>query len=149
MGYDLHGLGAKSSKGEYFRNNVWWWRPLAEFVTDRCAVSDPQGWFHNGGHEVSEDEARQIAETLKDLIALGEVKDYERRYTEYLQNMPDEECDICHGAGVRNDRIIRGTCNGCNGKGTMRPFRTNYPFSEENVREFADFCEQSGGFSIN
>ena len=24
----------------------------------------------------------------------------------------------------------------------------SYPFNEENVKEFAEFCEQSGGFEI-
>jgi hypothetical protein len=29
MGMDVYGKEPKSDKGEYFRNNVWWWRPLA------------------------------------------------------------------------------------------------------------------------
>lgn len=149
MGYDLYGIAATSSKGEYFRNSIWWWRPLAEFVVERCDVTAPGEWFHNGGHEVTASEAHRIAETLKDLIALGEVADFAGLYAERLAQLPGEECRICHGAGIRNDEAVRGTCNACRGKGTVDSFSKNYPFSEENVREFAEFCEHSGGFSIN
>ena len=49
---------------------------------------------------------------------------------------------------IRNDEYVKGQCNGCQGKGSVRPFSTNYPFDLENLKEFADFCEQSGGFEI-
>ena len=39
-------------------------------------------------------------------------------------------------------------CNGCEGKGTKRPWDTNYPFDIGNVKEFAKFAAQSGGFTI-
>jgi len=149
MGYDLYGTNAKSEKGDYFRNNVWWWRPLAEFVTDRCEVSSPDDWFHNSGHKVTAEEANQISEILNGLLSHGAVATYEKEYTTRLAELPDDVCDICHGVGVRNDEVVRGTCNACLGKGTVRPWATNYPFSEENVREFAEFCEQSGGFEIH
>lgn len=32
MGMDLYGKKPLNPVGEYFRNNVWWWRPLAVFV---------------------------------------------------------------------------------------------------------------------
>ena len=32
MGMDVFGLEPRKEKGEYFRNNVWWWRPLWDFV---------------------------------------------------------------------------------------------------------------------
>ena len=36
MGFDLYSLGNhKTDKGEYFRNNVWWWRRLADFVVEK------------------------------------------------------------------------------------------------------------------
>jgi len=31
MGMDVMGMNATSEKGEYFRNNVWWWRPLWDY----------------------------------------------------------------------------------------------------------------------
>jgi len=38
MGFDIYGSSPKSEKGKYFRNSVWWWRPLAEFVLEHCDV---------------------------------------------------------------------------------------------------------------
>ena len=77
MGFDLYSLGNhKTKKGEYFRNNVWWWRPLADFVCEKTGVvsdEDKSHWHHNDGHEVSEQEAKQIAKQLKELVKNGEV----------------------------------------------------------------------------
>ena len=39
-------------------------------------------------------------------------------------------------------------CNGCNGTGKKDDWAKSYPFSEENVRQFANFCANSGGFRI-
>jgi CBS domain containing-hemolysin-like protein len=64
MGFDLYGQNKNSSTGEYFRNNVWWWRRLADFVINETGVideKDADGWHENGGHQVSADEAEQIA----------------------------------------------------------------------------------------
>jgi len=37
MGFDLYSTGNhKSQKGEYFRNNVWWWRPLWDWTYEQC-----------------------------------------------------------------------------------------------------------------
>lgn len=34
MGMDVSSKAPTSEAGEYFRNNIWCWRPLAEFLTD-------------------------------------------------------------------------------------------------------------------
>ena len=39
-------------------------------------------------------------------------------------------------------------CNKCNGVGKVDDWEKSYPFSEDNVREFANFCANSGGFTI-
>ena len=69
-----------------------------------------------------------------------------------LDAEPDEDCEICNGTGKRKKPPEVGAgdvkCNGCQGKGTRRPFSSNYPFHIDNLKEFAKFCEQSGGFEI-
>ena len=147
MGFDLIGVKPASKKGEYFRNNIWWWRPLASYVVARCDITD-EGWFENSGHEVPARKAQRIAHTLYDLLLSGDVQTYAMQYQKDLDALPDEQCNICHGSGVRADEFVQGTCNACGGKGTVVAWDKNYPFSEENVREFAEFCRESGGFSI-
>ncbi len=77
MGFDLYSLGNhKTDKGEYFRNNVWWWRRLADFVCEQTGViaeTDKEHWQSNSGHEVDEETAKQIAKQLKALIKDGTV----------------------------------------------------------------------------
>ncbi len=116
MGFDICGLNAASKKGEYFRNNVWWWRPLAGYVVDHCHV-EPQGWFDNSGHEVSAAKARKIAAKLDELLASGKVKEYETQYNAELASLPDKECIHCDGSGARSDELVQGTCNACQGTG--------------------------------
>ena len=39
-------------------------------------------------------------------------------------------------------------CKRCDGTGKTENFNKSYPFDLDNVREFAEFCLQSGGFEI-
>ena len=152
MGFDLYGRNAKVDKSEYFRNNVWWWHPLWDYVCDVCedilTEEDMHAGHFNEGHEIDEDKARRIAQRLFELIEEGKVQKYSVDYKERLNRLPDEGCEICSGTGKRNDEFVKGQCNACKGKGEVRPFQTNYPFDIENVRKFAEFCRDSGGFEI-
>ena len=44
MGMDIHARNPTGERGAYFRNNVWWWRPLADYcitvAPDICAPVD-------------------------------------------------------------------------------------------------------------
>lgn len=86
---------------------------------------------------------------LDELLASGAVAAFERQYAADLKALPDEACKFCKRSGVRDDEVLKGKCNACAGSGTVRPWPANYAFSEENVREFAAFCRESGGFSIH
>ena len=38
----------EENPGYYFRNNVWWWRPLGELIHDKCGdlLSDAVSYTH-------------------------------------------------------------------------------------------------------
>jgi DnaJ-class molecular chaperone len=152
MGFDVHGKKPTKSNGDYFRNNSWWWRPLAAYVLcyagDQLEEKEKQYWSTNDGQEVSPESAENLGKKLLELVETGHTKEYAEQYSRTLQNIPDEKCWLCDGTGKRNDMIVQGTCNGCGGKGVRRPMATCYPFSVENVKEFAEFCIASGGFEI-
>lgn len=151
MGFDVYGTSPKSEKGKHFCNSIWYWRPLAIFVLQRCEVPEEEAeyWGSNDGQIVSAATANNIAERLDMLLKSGEVKEYELEREICLEFLPDEECDWCHGTGYRNDKLCIGEiCNRCQGKGVARPWETNYPFSEDNVKKFMEFCRESGGFEI-
>ncbi len=202
MGYDLYGLNPSSSKipdcdftdeettkayfawqdntkGAYFRNNVWWWAPLWDYVIKECSdilsVADVTGGGNNGGHKISKTKAKKIASRLRSLEKKGEIESYASTYKNKQRSLPTEKCNVCKGTGTRkewegwqseekwlkyhksleNDKSTgyewahkcKG-CNGCSGKGMVRNWQSNYPFDSENVMNFADFCEHSGGFRI-
>ena len=166
MGFDLHSTGNhKSEKGEYFRNNVWGWRRLADFVCTQTGVvqdEDKSLWQTNDGHEVTDQEALQIAKQLKALIKDGTVSRAINEVEEETKKAEDNNkfVDECHK--MLRDKVERET-----GKKNLAPadypekdhdtwawiqskydYASSYPFTMENVEEFIEFCEQSNGFRI-
>lgn len=145
MGMDVYG-----ESGNYFRNNVWWWRPLADYclraAPHLCAPCDE--WHSNSGDGLDAANSTALATTLQAHIDCGACLVYQEEYLRNLSEMPDEVCGHCNGTGTRNDENFQGKCNGCEGKGKRRPFDTWYPFSVENVQEFTNFLRESGGFKI-
>lgn len=150
MGMDVYGKDPSGEDGKYFRNNVWWWRPLADYIITRHAqIAAPCAYWHtNDGDGLDADDAKRLGEALKKDLADGTVAAYIAIRQAEIDAMPNEPCIHCAGTGQRDDKYVKGKCNGCDGAGSVRPFDTHYPMSEENVREFANFCTQSGGFEI-
>lgn len=179
MGFDLYGLspeesvvpdepdfandeeGAKAfftwqhnTEGAYFRNNVWWWTPLWNFICCVCddilTKEDIENGMYNDGHQIDETKAKEIAARIKKIDK--DLEDHQIGHERFISNIPDEECDICAGTGKRLSapRVGAGKmhCNGCDGNGKRRPFESRYPFTANNVREFGKFCNRSGGFKI-
>jgi len=150
MGYDLYGVHATAETGEYFRNSVWWWHPLAQYVLDIVDMPEAErhAWHANSGQQVSARTATQIATALHAKLTSGEVQQYAEDYAKALDALPMLPCRLCHGSGERHDDIVQGQCNACDGAGKVKDWGTHYPFDEENVKAFAEFCAESGGFVI-
>ena len=167
MGFDLYSTGKhKTPKGEYFRNNVWWWRRLADFVcthTGVIAEKDKKAWQHNDGHEVSDVEALQIAKQLKALIKDGTVSKaiHETEEESKKADENNKHVELCHH--MLREKVEKET-----GKKGLAPadypkehhdtwawiqskysYNSSYPFTMENVERFIKFCEESNGFTID
>ena len=156
MGFDVYGVKPKNETGKYFRNNIWWWRPIWQYITIRCedilTEKDIKEGEYNNGHLISATKSRQIKERLQKLLKNGAVARYELAYTKEMEEMPDESCEYCNKTGIRTSKIgeveEKHTCNVCGGKGSLRPFVTNYPFKQDNVKRFVEFLENNNGFKI-
>lgn len=171
MGMDVYGKKATTEAGKYFRNNVWWWRPLAHYVVEHGPqeiVGKCIYWQSNDGDGLGKKDSLALAAWLREEIASGLVKDYADRRDAALKALPMLPCKYCEATGTRRDavgvangqvkRVIEeeghprngqtGWCNGCNGVGEVADDETRYPFSVENVAEFATFLESCGGFKI-
>ena len=153
MGFDIFAVKATSKKGEYFRNSVWWWRPLWTFVSKACkdilTNQDIKEGEFNNGHQIDADKAQRIAQRLFELIEKGDVQKFSRFHKQRLEELPDEVCEDCQGTGKQKGHNGYRQCNVCSGKGKKRPWETYYPFDTENIREFAEFCRDCGGFIIS
>ena len=111
-----------ANEGAYFRNNVWFWRPLWNFVTGCCddilTEKDVEQGYFNDGHKISKTKAKRIASRLRRFFKDGSVASYETWYSRRISQLKEDD------------------------------WNKNYPFSIQNVRDFERFCEHSGGFEI-
>ena len=117
----------KSNPGVYFRNNVWWWRPLWDFVCMQCGEfmteKQREGGNWNDGRLIDQETAAKIGTKLEILLKDGTVKRWEKHVKTRNEDLAKD-----------NDKDKR--------------FMSNYPFSQDNVENFAKFCLESGGFEI-
>lgn len=149
MGFDVYG-----QSGNYFRNNVWWWRPLWTYVSITCSdilsKYNIKHGCYNDGHFINKDKAERIAQRLSEKINSGEAMAYVEKYEEERKAIPLEKCEYCEGTGKRFwEGVGYKKCNGCDGKGERESYQSWYPISIENIKEFADFCSKSDGFKIH
>lgn len=154
----------EENPGEYFRNNIWWWRQLAHYVyqyTGEIAEKDYDEWHMNSGHEVDEDTAIRIADALDKLIRVGHTAKKEKEVNGAMKKAEVYNAKIDKEMEALKQEVIKIT-----GKDLApakypevqakkwdklyqkRSWEDSYPFSVENVQAFADFCRQSGGFEI-
>ena len=155
----------QDQKGTYFRNNVWWWRPLAHYVLTHTKViseDKKECWSYNDHCIVEEEEAKQIAKQLRHLINTGHTKRFSaeweaRRKTLEIHNEKVEkelsEFSDSVKKKMEDDNLAPINYPAADKKIWDKIYKkrnsdASYPFSIKNVEEFAEFCENSGGFSI-
>jgi|8_EtaG_2_1085327.scaffolds.fasta_scaffold00033_29 hypothetical protein len=141
----------QKNPGIYFRRNVWGWRPLWECVYSFCdnIISEEEydaGGF-NDGHEISAEQATEIADVLTQRLDSGAIATYVERHEQERKALPPSECSRCKGSGEDPDSE-RDPCRSCEGKGKTPNFGSYYSMEVSCVEEFRDFCKDSGGFQI-
>ena len=124
----------QDNPGYYFRNNVWYWRPLWSYICDYIAPDilsdeDKKGGAYNDCHHINAIKANYIADKIAEKHANGELQKFADWYQISRDNLPKETCNICED-GMRDN------------------WAKSYPFEVENVLEFGRFCKESGGFEI-
>lgn len=175
MGFDCIGKKPTAEIGQYFQRNVWWWRPLAEFIQAKVPdiAHHCQYWQSNDGDGLTSRRAVLLADRLDVLFADGTAARYVADRDARLSALPRVKCKFCNGTGIRTDDVgesqgmsgkkveagpddeqdnprlgLKGWCNGCNGWGTTKDMECWYYMLADDVKEFADFARHSGGFKI-
>ena len=157
----------EENPGYYFRNNVWWWRPLADFVLwladkEFTTDKDREGWHNNGGYRVDEKTAKIVAELLEASIDEGIAKRFEdenkrKMKKAKLHNLEvakkHDELQMIVKEKTGKDNLVPADYpepfnSQWNDIQKLTNYEAHYPFSVENVKDFARFCRESGGFEI-
>lgn len=83
MGMDLYGENPSSEKGKYFRNNVWWWRGVADYVLEQHPeiAEHCKEWYSNGGDGLNEKQSKELARALFNDIDCGKVKSHALKFS--------------------------------------------------------------------
>jgi hypothetical protein len=152
------GTTRQSREGEYFRNNCWWWHPLADYVRQVASdiADNCRYWDTNDSDGLGAADALELAARLQAEIDSGRCEHYARAFAAKQEMTPNERCEICEGTGRRKptyeagagDLVTGVKCNGCGGEGWIRPFSTWGRFNVQNVQNFVVFLRGCGGFAI-
>jgi len=171
MGMDVFG----KQKGRYFRNNVWWWRRLWDFVAhiDELYSKEKnanrlisEDMYHSGhcndgvGLETQED-CDELLNRLGWAIEEGLAHAREREVKEEIERAKQ------HNKFIEKQREdFRAKMKKKLGKKVppieypkedfeewkkihlQEDYNAHYPFSVENVKEFCEFLDGCGGFAI-
>jgi uncharacterized protein YlaI len=162
--YNAYEKWKNENPGVYFRSNVWYWRPLWMYVCTSChgmlTEKDISKGQFNDGHTISKTKSKRIAARLRKLLKNLDVRIYAAHFEEERQKAEDHNKKIeilidalkervkeQHGDIVPKDYPEPHKTDWDNLQAEKK-WEGNYPFDEEHVKEFAEFCEQSGGFQI-
>jgi hypothetical protein len=132
MGMDVYGRNPDSKVGDYFRRNIWGWSALWGY----CASVSPEAAslgvaaYSNGGDGLDAEGAKKLAAILREQLASGATKTTVKRI---------EEFEVAPAVPPATELLIAEF-------DVVLP--TRCPFNEDDVREFAEFLEHSGGFAI-
>ena len=151
--------------GVYFRNNCWWWRPLANFIIEKCdwLTQEQQARLHdNSGFEFSHHEAGTIADTLQKMVDDASAAEREKvnkkemaiaeEWNKGLQKQQDALGEQAKKETGDKNIVPRDYPKHIYKKwddlqkSTDR--KAHYPFREANVKRFIKFLRECGGFQV-
>jgi hypothetical protein len=133
MGMDVYGKSPKSEEGEYFRANIWSWRPIHELI-EKTKVLPPkmvEDMAFNDGAGPDEEQALLLAAAVENMI---DGMDDDNEF------MLSSEVDGPVAALLSNLKE--------QGIEVVSPRGPVYTAQVAHVREFVTFCRASGGFEV-
>ena len=169
--WDLQNKFRDANPGEYFRANVWGWRPIWEFVCEVCpdilTEEDYTKGQYNDNHLIEADRARDIAKRLREKmdLARNRQKKYEAeapnkdKFNTMLENAatflyneiskPKTPLITCPGDMQIHDPENYKRWETLINYNNIKFDEMSYPIDADFIEEFANFAEHSGGFRIN
>lgn len=151
--------------GEYFRANVWWWRPIWNFVCASCedimTDNDMNKGCSNSGEEISKTKSNRIAGRLFKLDKAGIIQTWEDEMMVHFKKAEkhnkkvrkkmtafQEKMKKKHGNDIVPAHYPEKDKKKWEKIYAQEDWTASYPPSRKAIVNFAKFCRQSGGFSI-
>lgn len=171
MGMDVYGKKPKTEEGQYFRSNVWYWRPLwiyCEFIAPQLTQKVEYAQSNDGDGLGSVD-ARKLGFLLKKSIENGTAQKYIDDYYQFVESAPDEDCYCISSSSLvanvlqlsyvydgeipfpkdsPSEPVPNPECHTCNGSGKKKTHFADYHMDINHVSSFANFLMNCGGFQI-
>ena len=173
MGMDVYGIKPKTQKGEYFRNNVWYWHPLWDYCcsVDSSLIQKVPNAHSNVGDGLDAIESRKLGFLIKATVQDGSAEKYVQDYYENMEKLEPRLCR-CTINAPKNELLTimlsgliyapegdnpfpnydikdpDSDCNLCSGSGKLPNYGCNYHITLDNISSFADFLIDCGGFQI-
>tara|TARA_X000001382_G_C3159953_1_gene175873 strand:- start:832 stop:1461 length:630 start_codon:yes stop_codon:yes gene_type:complete len=156
----------KENPGVYFRNNVWWWRPLWTYACDICeqhmSEKDLAAGDYNDGYVINKETAMQMAISLTTAEHDGSLDMYVKMYNKEFDKARANNKEVKRLKEELNQTVIEATGNKDTYpalyKGKHKKlfeeltekenWGGHYPFHKDNAIAFRKFVEESGGFRI-
>jgi len=158
MGMDLFGLNPVSQVGEYFRVNLWYWRPMWLYIEDNFSdlAAKVESSYTNEGYGLDACNSLLLGQKINSHVNGGLAEHYEKNFNSAIADLPLINGVVCHGTGDRvwaehitQDWIREcNGCNGCLGTGLQRDSMSSYTFSADLLKKFSYFLTDCGGFEI-
>lgn len=133
MGMDVYGKAPTAHVGEYFRANIWSWRPIHELIEKANVLPQKmvEDMGFNDGAGPDKQGALLLAASLENM----------------LDGMDDEHCFMLSD---EIDGPVAALLSALNTQGVevVSPRGPVYQAEVSHVREFIEFCRHSGGFEV-
>lgn len=137
MGYDLYAVKPSSEKFGYFRSNIWYWRPLWNYVAilskDILTNDDIEEGNYNNDHIINSELSVIIGNRILESFSNNVFTDFKDKFEKEKEDLDKE--NVCS--------------NSNNNTSSSENFYKNYILDKDLLEEFANFCINSGGFQIS
>ena len=173
---DVYGLEPRKEKGEYFRNNVWWWRPLWDFVAhidelyseekhaNRLISEDlyQSGHCNDGVGLQTQEDCDELLNRLGWAIEEGLADAREKEVKEEIEKAEQKNKFIAKqkkdfqakmkkklGKEVPPRDYPKSDYKEWQRIINQENYTAHYPFTVEHLEEFNKFLKNCGGFAIH
>ena len=163
--FDAQDVYRTQNPGEYYRANVWYWRPVWTFVCGACedflSNNDMEAGYSNSGDRISKTKSLRIASRLRSLHKQGIIKTWEdemlkpfkkaQKHNEKIRkkmNTFQKKMKKKHGDDIIPMNYPKDDQKKWEEIHNQEDWAGSYPPSMEAILQFERFCHESGGFEI-